>query len=81
MTIFEEARIRLTWTQLNKLKSAFELLERWRISTWAISNDKTMKMFASNVSTYVKFSKVQICKIIQSGGSFDSWLGSLDTKQ
>ena len=38
-------------------------------------------MFANNVSTDVKISKVQISKIIQSGGSFDSWLGNLDTKQ
>ena len=38
MTNFEEARVRLTYTQLNKLKSAFELPERWRIFTWAISN-------------------------------------------
>ena len=81
MTNFEEARVRLTYTQPNKLKSAFELLQRWRIFTWAISNVKTTKMFANNVSTDVKLSKVQISKIIQSGGSFDCRLGNLDTKQ
>ena len=33
------------------------------------------------MSTDVKINKVQISKIIQSGGSFDSWLDNLDTKQ
>ena len=33
--------------------------------------------FANNIATDIKLSKVQIFKIIQSGGSFGSWLGNL----
>ena len=36
--------------------------------------------FANNMSTDVKLSKAQISKIIQSGGSFVSWLGNLSQK-
>ena len=32
------------------------------------------------MSTYIKLSKVQISKIIQSGGSFVSWLANLGKK-
>ena len=32
------------------------------------------------MSTYIKLSKAQISKIIQSGGSFGSWLGNLGKK-
>ena len=32
------------------------------------------------MSTDIKLSKTQISKIIQSGGSFGSWLGNLDKK-
>ena len=37
----------------------------------------TKNAFASIMSTDIKLSKAQISKIIQLGGSFDSWLGSL----
>ena len=30
------------------------------------------------MSTYIKLSKAQISKIIQSGGSFGSWLANLE---
>ena len=33
--------------------------------------------FAKNIATDIKLSKVQIFKIIQSGGSFGFWLGNL----
>ena len=36
--------------------------------------------FSNNMSTYVKLNKAQISKIIQSGGSFRSWLGNLGKK-
>ena len=36
--------------------------------------------FVNNMSTDIKLSKAQISKIIQSGGSFVSWLGSLGKK-
>ena len=32
------------------------------------------------MSTDIKLSKAQISKIIQSGGSFGSWLGNLEKK-
>ena len=32
------------------------------------------------MSTEIKLSKAQISKIIQSGGSFGSWLGNLENK-
>ena len=36
--------------------------------------------FTNNMSTDTNLSKVEICKIIQSGGSFSSWLGNLRKK-
>ena len=36
--------------------------------------------FANNMSTNIKLSNVQISKIIQSGGSFGSWLGNVGKK-
>ena len=36
--------------------------------------------FANNMSTDIKLSKTQISNIIQSGGSFGSWLGNLGKK-
>ena len=41
---------------------------------------KIRNAFANNVSTGIKPSKTQTSKIIQSGGSFGSWLGSLGKK-
>ena len=36
---------------------------------------KIKNRFANNMSTNIKLSEAQISKIIQSGGSFGSWLG------
>ena len=36
--------------------------------------------FDSNMSTDIKFSKDQMSKMIQSGGSFGSWFGNLGKK-
>ena len=41
---------------------------------------KIRDAFANNMPTDIKFSKAQISKIIQSGGSFSSWLGNLGKK-
>ena len=41
---------------------------------------KIRNAFANNISTNIKLSKAQITKIIQSGGSFGSWLGHLGKK-
>ena len=41
---------------------------------------KVRNAFANNMSTDIKISRAQISKIIQSGGSFGSWLGNLRKK-
>ena len=41
---------------------------------------KIKNALAKNMSTDTKFSKAQISKIIQSGGSFSSWLVNLEKK-
>ena len=41
---------------------------------------KTTNVFANNISTDIKLSEAQISKIIQSSGSFGSWLGNLGKK-
>ena len=92
MINYQEARVKLTNTKFSKLKSAaknkagtilrlnknfedeelpYELFLRTRQAT------KIRNAFANNMSTGVKLSKAQISKIIQSGGSFGSWLGNL----
>ena len=41
---------------------------------------KIKNTFANNMSTDIKLSKAQISKMIQSYGSFGSWLGNLGKK-
>ena len=41
---------------------------------------KTTNVLANNISTDIKLSEAQISKIIQSSGSFGSWLGNLGKK-
>ena len=41
---------------------------------------KLRKAFDNNMSTDIKLSKAQVSRIIQSGGSFGSWLANLGTK-
>ena len=93
MANYQEAIVKLTNTQLNKLKSAAKTktVAILRINkknfedeelphelfllthqTTIIGND-----FTNNMSTE---SKTQIYKIIQSGGSFGSWLANLGKK-
>ena len=96
MENYQEARVKLTNKKLNKLKSAgqnktgtllrvnkknfedeelpHELFLTTRLTT-IIRN-----IFPKNMSTDIKLSKTQISKIIQSGGSFGSWLGNLGKK-
>ena len=96
MANYHEARVKLTNTQLNKLKSSaknktgtilrlnkknFEygkLPHELFLTTRQTSKIRTA--FAKNVLTDIKLSKAQISKIIQSGGSFGSWLGNLGKK-
>ena len=96
MTNYNEMWIKLTNTQLNKLKSAGkykkgtilklnkknfedeELPHEFFLKTGQTT--KIRNVFANNMSTGIKFSKAQISKIIQSGGSFSSWLVNLEKK-
>ena len=90
---YQEARVKITNTQLRKLKSSAknktgtiirsikknfedeELSHELFLATR--QSIKLRNTFAKNMSTDVKLSKAQISKIIQSGGSFVSWLGNL----
>ena len=90
MANYQEARVKLTNTQLNKLKSAakndtgtiFRLNKKnfedeelpQKIFLTTTQTNKIRNVFASNILTDIKLSKAQISKIIQSGGSFSSWL-------
>ena len=88
MSNYQEARVKLTNTQLNKLKSAAknktgailrlskknfedeELPHELFLTTRQTTKIRTA--FANNMSTGIKFSKIQISKIIQSAGFFGS---------
>ena len=86
MTIYQEAKVKLTNTQLNKLKFAaknkkgtilrlskkkFEDQELpHELCLTARQTAKIRNAFANNMSTDIKLSKAQISKIIQSGGYF-----------
>ena len=96
MAKYEEATVKLTNTQLNKLKSAarnkagiilrlnkknFEDKELpHELFLTARQTAKTRNAFAKNMSTDIKLNKVQLSKIIQSGGSFGFWLNNLGKK-
>ena len=89
MANYQEARVKLTNTQLNKLKSAQKIktgiILRLNKKNFEdeelpyelfLTTRQTTKMrnaFANNMPTDIKLSKAQISKIIQSGGSFGSW--------
>ena len=93
---YQEARVKITNTQLRKLKSSaknktgtiirsikknFEDEELSHELFLATRQSiKLRNTFAKNMSTDVKLSKAQISKIIQSGGSFGSSLGNLGKK-
>ena len=88
MTNYQEAKVKLTNTQLNKLKSTAKNKSRTIIRSnkknfedeefpheLFPTTKKTNKIrndFANNMSTDIKLSKVQISKIIQSVGSLGS---------
>ena len=97
MANYQEARLKLTNTQLNKLKSGVknktvpilgltkknfedeELLHELFLITRETT--KIRNVFANSMSTDTKLSKTQISKIIQSVGSFGSWLNSSGKKE
>ena len=92
MLSYQKARVKLTNTQLNKLKSVAknktgttlrlnkrnfedeELPHELFLTTRQTT--KIRNVFANNMSTDVELSEAQISKIIQSGGSFGSWLSN-----
>ena len=93
---YQEARVKLTKTQLSKLKSAakhmaetilrlnkknFEDEELPRELFLATrQTTKIRNAFSNNTSTDIKLSKAQMSKISQSGASFGSWLANLGKK-
>ena len=96
MANYQEARGKLTNTQLNKLNSATEnktgTILRLNKKNFEdeelphklfLTTRQTTKIrnaFANTMSTDTKLSKAQISQIIQSGGSFGCWLGNLGKK-
>ena len=96
MVNYQEARVKLTNTQLNKLKSAaknkagtilkskkkiFEDEELpYELFLTTGQTTEIINAFPNNMSTNIKLSKIQISKIIQSGRCFGSWLGNLGNK-
>ena len=90
MANYQEARVKLTNTQINKLKSEAKSktgtilrLNKKNFEDEELPHElflttrqttKIRNAFANNMSTDIKLSKTQISKIIQSGGSFGSLL-------
>ena len=84
MANYQEARVKLTNTQLNKLKFAAKnkigtILrlnkKNFEDEELFLTTRKTTKIrnvFVNNMSTDIKLSKAQITKIYQSGKSFGS---------
>ena len=91
MANYREVKVKLTSTQLNKLKCAAEKIRATisrinkkhfeekelphKLFPTTKQTTKIRNTFVNNMSTCIKLSKAQISKIIQSGGSFGSWLG------
>ena len=96
MANYQKTRVKITNTQLNKLKYAAKITTETilRINKkkfqdaelpyeFFLTTRKTTKIrnaFANNMLTDIKLSKAQTPKIIQSGGSFGSWLANLGKK-
>ena len=97
MANYQEARAKLTNTQLNRLKSEaknktgtilrlnkknFENKELpHKLFLTTIQTTKLRNAFANNMSTDLKLSQAQISKIIQSDRSFGSRLPNLGEKK
>ena len=94
--ISTSVRVKLTNTQLNKIKSAAKKKTGTilRITKKYFKDEelpyelflttrqimKLRNAFANNMSTDIKLSKAQTSKIIQSGGSFGFWLANIGKK-
>ena len=93
MENYQQTRVKLINTQLNKLKSAAKNKTEATLKTTKQSlqdkelshelflttrkKTKIRNAFANNRSTDIKRSKAQISKLNQSGESFGSWLGNM----
>ena len=96
LAIYQEATVKLSNTQQNKLKSAVKnkvgtilRLTNKKFEDEELPHElllttrqttKIKNVFANNMSTYIRLSKYQISKITPSRGSFGSWLGNLGKK-
>ena len=69
-----------TIVRLNKKKFEDEELSH-KLFLAIRQTTKIRSAFVNNMSTDIKLSKAQISRIIQSGGSFGSWLGNLGKKE
>ena len=92
MANYQEVRVKLTNTQLNKLKSAVKnktgtilRLNKKNFEDEELPNElflttrqttKIRNTFINNMSTDIKLGKAEISKTIQSGGSFGSWVAN-----
>ena len=92
MANYQEARVKLTNTQLNNLKSAAKnktgtilRINKRNFQDEELSHElflrtrqitKVRNVIANNMSTDIKLSKDQISKLFQSSRSFDSWLAN-----
>ena len=96
MANYQEARVKLTNTQLNKLKSAAknktgtilrinekDLKDKELAHELFLATRQTTKIrntFANNISTDIKLSKAPMFKMIQSGEFLSKMLGNLGKK-
>ena len=96
MANYQEARVKLTNTQLSKLKSAAKnktgtilRLNKKKCEDEELPHElflttrqknKIRNNFTKNMSTDIELSIAQISKTIKSGGSFDSWLANSGKK-
>ena len=96
MTNYQEAIVKLTNAQLNKLKSAAKsrtgAITKTKMKNFqdeelphesfltTIQTTKIRNPLANNMLIHIKLSKVQISKIIQSVEFSASWLGNLGKK-
>ena len=75
----QQKKIRATILRINK-KNFEEKELPHKLFPTTRQTTKIRNTFVNNMSTCIKLSKAQISKIIQSGGSFGSWLGNLGKK-
>ena len=79
MTQYNSLNVKLSNSQLNKLKSSIknETDIVLRISSNMVSNSNDNTNFANHSSIDIKLSKTQLSKMIQSGGFLGNLLGKL----